>query len=95
MSAIINEVGCVQSEYSKLVGSVGIQNNLKFWSNAKSILPKLYVGHCKVQSICPTLCGIESAFSIAVMSSGVKGRRSNLFLISLEKEGICRFNRDL
>lgn len=85
----------VESEYTRFSRSICAANNDAFWVEAKANLPILYEVHSKLQSGSPTSCNIESAFSVVAMSAGVKGRRSRLTLLNLEKEGLIRFNKNI
>ena len=85
----------VESEYSRFSQSICVVDNDSFWGEAKSKLPILYEAHCQIQSGSPTSCDIESAFSYAAQSAGVKGRRSRLTLMNLEKEGVIKYNKNI
>lgn len=83
------------SEYESFSSTVTTLSNTEFWEVNKKAFPQLYLIHCKVRCMSPTSCEIESAFSIAAQSSGVKNRRNRLSMINLEKENFIRFNKKM
>ena len=83
------------SEYKSFCSTVSTIHNIQFWDMYKDTFPILYNAHQKILSMSPTSCQIETAFSLAALSSGVKGRRNRLKLINLEKENFLKFNKFL
>ena len=83
------------NEYDEFTSLATSSSNSQFLAENGKKFPILYVQHQKLNSMSPSSCGIESAFSMAALCEGAKKHRNRLTALNLEKESIIKFNKKL